>query len=114
MSDSDFERRAMAVLQSIEQQLEQAMQNASACWDSDFEGTVLRLTFEDDSRVIMNLQAPLREIWLASRRGGYHFRLDAERGWVDTRDACPLGQRVAEEVSHHAATEIAPLRLGVS
>ena len=114
MGDSDFERRGMAVLESIEQQLELAMHAAGASWDSDFEGSVLRLTFEDDSRVIMNLQAPLREIWLASRRGGFHFRLNSERGWIDTRDACKLGQRVAEEVSHHAGVEIAPITLDLA
>ncbi|NCW34170.1 MAG: iron donor protein CyaY, partial [Betaproteobacteria bacterium] len=76
MSDSDFERQGMAVLASIESQLEALMQTTSVQWDSALEGTVLRLTFDDDSRIVINLQAPLREIWLASRRGGFHFRRD--------------------------------------
>ncbi|NDF75213.1 MAG: hypothetical protein EB114_13720, partial [Betaproteobacteria bacterium] len=65
MSDSDFERQGMAVLASIESQLEALMQTTSVQWDSALEGTVLRLTFDDDSRIVINLQAPLREIWLA-------------------------------------------------
>ncbi|NDF77658.1 MAG: iron donor protein CyaY [Betaproteobacteria bacterium] len=88
MSDSDFERQGMAVLASIESQLEALMQTTSVQWDSALEGTVLRLTFDDDSRIVINLQAPLREIWLASRRGGFHFRRDPAGGWLDTRDAC--------------------------
>nr|NDG61730.1 iron donor protein CyaY [Betaproteobacteria bacterium] len=109
MSDSDFERQGMAVLASIESQLEALMQTTSVQWDSALEGTVLRLTFDDDSRIVINLQAPLREIWLASRRGGFHFRRDPAGGWLDTRDACPLGERVAQEVAHHAAIPVEPL-----
>ncbi|MBM3371919.1 MAG: iron donor protein CyaY, partial [Betaproteobacteria bacterium] len=76
MSDSDFERQGLALLAKIEQQLEHAMHDSGADWDSDLEGTVLRLTFDDDSKMVINLQAPLREVWLASRRGGFHFRFD--------------------------------------
>jgi CyaY protein len=111
MSDADFERQGLALLANIEQQLEHAMEACGADWDSDLEGTVLRLTFEDDSKVIINLQAPLREVWLASRRGGFHFRCDPQAGWIDTRDRVSLGQRLVEELGHHAGVELKALAL---
>jgi CyaY protein len=111
MSDSDFERQGLALLAKIEQQLEHAMDDSGADWDSDLEGTVLRLTFDDDSKMVINLQAPLREVWLASRRGGFHFRFDPQHGWIDTRDGVVLGQRLVEELGHHAGVELKALAL---
>jgi CyaY protein len=35
-------------------------------------------------RVIVNRHVPNRELWVAARSGGFHFRA-AESGWKDTR-----------------------------
>lgn len=47
-------------------------------------GHVLQITFEDGSKIIINAQTPMRELWVATRSGGHHFREEAGR-WVDTR-----------------------------
>jgi CyaY protein len=101
MNDAEFDRLAHAALQTIEQRLE-----ASGV-DADFElkeGGVLEIEFADGSKVIVNRHAAAREIWLAARSGGFHFRWDGS-SWRDTRDGSELFaalSRVASQQAGHA------------
>ncbi len=45
---------------------------------------MITISFRNGSQLIVNLQKPLQEIWLAARSGGYHYRHDG-RAWVDTK-----------------------------
>jgi CyaY protein len=86
MNDTEFDRLANAALEKIEQQLE-----ASGI-DADFElkaGGVLEIEFADGSKVIVNRHGAAREIWVAARSGGFHFRWDGA-AWRDTRDGAEL------------------------
>jgi CyaY protein len=49
-------------------------------------GNVLEIEFIDNgSKIIVNSQAPLQEMWVAARSGGYHYkRVGGE--WRNTRD----------------------------
>jgi CyaY protein len=62
----------------------------------DFEtsGGILTLEMADGSRLILNRQPPVREIWLAARSGGYHFSRDGDR-WFSQRDQVTLGEMLA-------------------
>jgi CyaY protein len=42
------------------------------------------LTFPNRSQLIVNLQKPLHEVWLAAQSGGYHYRFDGS-AWQDTK-----------------------------
>jgi CyaY protein len=101
MNEAEFERLASAALQAIEQRLE-----ASGV-DADFElkeGGVLEVEFADGSKLIVNRHAAAREIWLAARSGGFHFRWDGS-AWRDTRDGTELFaalSRVASQQAGHA------------
>ncbi len=51
---------------------------------------VLTIECSDGSRVIVNRHVPNRELWVAARSGGFHFR--AEGGaWRDTRSGEEIG-----------------------
>ena len=51
---------------------------------------VLTIEFADGSRVIVNRHVPNRELWVAAKSGGFHFR--GEGGaWRDTRSGEELG-----------------------
>jgi CyaY protein len=52
-------------------------------------GNVLTLEMPDGSKVIVNSQAPMRQLWVAARSGGFHYAL-REGLWVDTRDGSEL------------------------
>ena len=51
---------------------------------------VLTIECADGSRVIVNRHVPNRELWVAAKSGGFHFR--AEGGaWRDTRSGEEIG-----------------------
>lgn len=86
MDDKEFNALADGILASIEAALE-----ASGA-DIDFElaaGGVLEIEFADGSKIIVNRHSAAREVWVAAKSGGYHFRWDGS-AWRDTRDKSEL------------------------
>jgi CyaY protein len=95
LSDTDFEQLATRALQRIEAALEASGIGA------DFElkeGGVLEIEFADGSKMIVNRHGAAREIWVAARAGGFHFRWDGA-AWRDTRDASELFAALSKLVS---------------
>jgi CyaY protein len=95
MNETDFEALAGAALAKIEQALE-----ASGV-DADFElkaGGVLEIEFADGSKMVINRHGAAREIWVAARSGGFHFRWDGS-AWRDTRDGTELFAALSKIVS---------------
>lgn len=85
LTDSEFHRLAFAVLASIEAAVDRWLQDDVVDIDSQRTGGMLELTFPDHSKIVVNTQPPLHELWLAARAGGYHFKFVNGR-WADTRD----------------------------
>jgi len=69
MTEAEFHRVVDTTLLRIETAVEQADDDI----DIDMQAGVLTLTFADRSKVIVSRQAPLRQLWLAARSGGFHF-----------------------------------------
>ncbi len=65
--------------------------------DSRREGSVLTLELDNDEKIIINLQAPLQELWLASKSGAHHFR-HASGKWLDTRSGLRFEDLVQQAV----------------
>ena len=101
MNESDFHRAVDAVLARIEAAVE-----ASDALEVDLESGILTVTCPDASRVIVNRQTPNREIWVAARSGGFHFRF-ADGAWRDTRSGEELFASLARIVSSQAGENIA-------
>lgn len=98
MEDREFNTLADAALARIEAALE-----ASGA-DIDFElaaGGVLEIEFADDSKIIVNRHAVAKEIWVAARAGGFHFRWDGS-AWRDTRDNAELLAKLSALASQQA------------
>lgn len=49
--------------------------------DFDSQEGILTITFEQGDCIILSRQAALQEVWLASKRGAYHFSLK-QGSWV--------------------------------
>jgi CyaY protein len=85
MSESEFLSAAERTLSAIESAVE-------AC-DADVEttraGNVLTLELADGSRIVVNSQTPMRQIWVAAKSGGYHYEW-RDGAWRDTRDGSEL------------------------
>lgn len=84
-TDAEYHRLASAALAAIEGQVDRWLDEDLIDIDSHRTGGLLELAFPDGSKIIVNTQPPLQELWLAARSGGFHFRLQAGR-WVDTKD----------------------------
>jgi len=100
LSDADYRRLSDAVLARIEMQADQWLQADVIDIDTQRTGGLLELVFPDDSRIVVNTQPPLQEIWLAARGGGFHFR-HVEGRWLDTRD----GAEFFASLEHHASAQ---------
>ncbi|MDH3949329.1 MAG: iron donor protein CyaY [Gammaproteobacteria bacterium] len=69
MDESEFNQRVDDILE----QIEDAIDDTGADIDYDTAGGILTLSFENDSKIIVNRQTPVRQIWVATRQGGFHF-----------------------------------------
>lgn len=104
-ADADYRRQAHAVLACIEASVDRWLQDDVIDIDSERTGGLLELSFPSGSKLILNTQPPLRELWLAARSGGFHFRQVGGR-WLDTRD-----QREFFDVLSACASEQAGMKL---
>ena len=84
MKESEFHALADARFLAIEEAVEAAVERSGVDIDADTSGGVLTLTFENKSKIIINKQAPLSQIWVATRENGFHFELQGET-WIDNR-----------------------------
>ena len=69
MDESEFNQRVDDILV----QIEDAIEDSGADIDYETAGGILTLSFTDDSKIIINRQTPVRQIWVATRQGGFHF-----------------------------------------
>lgn len=102
LDEREFNLLADAALARIESALD-------ACGaDLDFEikpGGVIEIEFADRSKIIVNRHGAAREIWIAARSGGYHFRCDGGR-WVGTRDGAELMDALSRCASEQAGETV--------
>lgn len=84
ITDLQFLDLAEDVLQAVEQACDEFNEAAEVDIDNRRTGGMVTLVFPNASQIVINLQKPLHEIWLASRSGGYHYRFDGHR-WMDTK-----------------------------
>jgi CyaY protein len=99
--DSEYHEAADGVLAAIERQADAWLQQGVIDIDTNRSGGLLELEFPDGSKIVVNKQPPLHEIWLAARNGGFHFRF-ADGAWRDTRDGREFFARLSEEAGAQA------------
>jgi CyaY protein len=95
MDENAFNIVAEQELQAIAQ----AIDDSGIDCDAEFKASgVLELLFEDGTRMVINRHTAAREIWVAAKSGGFHFRPEGAR-WVDTRSGRELRTALSELVS---------------
>ena len=100
LSDLDYQRETQALLARIEAQADAWLQDDVIDIDTHRTGGLLELIFPNGSKIIINTQPPLQEVWMAAKAGGFHYRFSGGR-WLDTRD----GSEFIEALSSHASTQ---------
>ncbi|HSQ72256.1 MAG TPA: iron donor protein CyaY [Rubrivivax sp.] len=100
LSDAEYRRETDALLARIESTADRWLDADVVDIDTQRTGGLLELSFDNGSKIVVNTQPPLHEVWLAARAGGYHYRWAGGR-WVDTRD----GSEFFAELSRHASAQ---------
>ena len=85
LSDAEYQRRTGAVLAAVEATTDRLLEDDVIDIDASRTGGLLELAFPNGSKIVVNTQPPLHELWLAAQVGGYHFRPQQGR-WIDGRD----------------------------
>lgn len=105
MTDFEYSALADALLQHVEASCDRICEGSELDLDSQRSGGMVTLTFPDHSQIVLNKQAPLQELWLAARSGGYHFKFAAD-AWRDTKGQGELLGILSREASQQAGTAL--------
>lgn len=74
-------------------------------FDVELNESVLEITCADNSKIIVNRHQPNREIWVAAKSGGFHFKWQQER-WIDTRSGELLAEALARVVREQTGVSL--------
>jgi len=105
MTDPEYMDRAEAALAAVERACDQLNESTDADLDNQRVGGMITITFVNASQLIVNLQKPLQEIWLAARSGGYHYRFDGS-AWVDTKTGAEFFAQLSREATAQAGVAL--------
>ncbi|MET0268118.1 MAG: iron donor protein CyaY [Duganella sp.] len=106
MGDSEFLAQAEATLDAIEAALDKLNDEDMIDVECSRSGNVLEIEFlHNGSKIIVNSQAAMKELWVASRSGGYHYR-QKDGQWTNTRDGSELFATLSEEVSKQGGAPV--------
>lgn len=77
--------------------------------DLESAGDVLTIACRDGTRIVLNTQRPVQELWLAGGARAWHFGWDAaDARWRDPkREGAELEATLAALVRTHAGVELA-------
>ena len=101
MTDLEYLDRAEALLKAVEAGCDRINEGSDADIDNQRVGGMVTLVFPNRSQIVVNLQKPLQEVWLAAKGGGFHYRFDGQC-WRDTKGH---GGEFFTDLSHHASEQ---------
>lgn len=106
MDEASFLTLADTELAQLETLIQDAVDASGVDCDIEIQaGGILQLEFANGGKIIINRHSAAREIWVAARSGGFHFRPLAGR-WVAARDGAELHGILSELISRQAGTHI--------
>jgi CyaY protein len=106
MTDPEFMDRAEALLARIEACCDAINDETDADVDNQRVGGMVTLTFANGTQIIVNLQKPLHEIWMAAKAGGFHYKFDGAR-WMDTKGGGEFFANLARYAGEQAGRPLA-------
>ena len=105
MTDLEFMDRAEALLSAVESSCDDINDASEADLDNQRTGGMITLTFRNRSQIVINLQKPLHEVWLATRSGGYHYRW-VESAWRDTKGEGEFFEQLSRDATAQAGQSV--------
>lgn len=106
MSESEFLALAEGTLTQIEAALDRLNDEDVLDVECSRSGNVLEIEFIDNgTKIIVNSQAPMREMWVAARSGGFHYKRVGDE-WINTRDGSELFAALSGMASEQAGAPV--------
>lgn len=105
MNDAEFQDLAEGLLRSVEASCDRINEESDVDLDNQRVGGMLTLVFANGSQIVVNLQKPLHEVWLAAKSGGYHFRWTGT-AWTDTKGQGEFFLRLSLCASEQAQADL--------
>lgn len=101
MTDLEYSDQAEALLRSVEANCDRINDTTDADIDNQRVGGMITLTFLNRTQIIINLQKPLHEVWMATRAGGFHYQYQGQ--WRNTRDTSEFFADLSKYATQQAA-----------
>jgi CyaY protein len=105
MNDIEFMDRAELVLKGVELACDRINEQTQTDIDNQRTGGMITLQFANRSQIVINLQKPLHEIWLAAKCGGFHYRFDGSN-WTDTKGQGEFFVSLSRYASEQSASNL--------
>lgn len=94
MTDSEFHQQVDDLLISFEEIID----DSDVELDYENSNSILTLYCRDGSQIILNKQAPLHQLWVATKANGHHFEF-TNNEWIDNRTQQTLSAVLTEAVT---------------
>src|SRR5689334_6010786 len=104
-TDSEFIANADRLLARIGAALDAALADSNADVDWSLNDGILEIDCGARGKLIVNRHVPNREIWVAARSGGFHFR-ESNGEWIDTRSGTKLDAALTRLLQEQAGLEV--------
>ncbi len=105
MTDTEYQDLAESLLRNVELACDRINDNTDADVDNQRVGGMITMTFANGSQIIINLQKPLQEIWLAARAGGFHYRHNGTH-WMDTKGQGEFFERLSRCATEQSGQQL--------
>lgn len=105
MTDLEYQNLAERALKAIELACDRINDETEADIDNQRTGGMITLTFSNRSQIIINLQKPLQEIWMAAKAGGFHYKFNGTH-WIDTKDSSEFFATLSGNASAQAGQSL--------
>ncbi|MGQ8364266.1 iron donor protein CyaY [Glaciecola sp. 1036] len=101
MKDAEYDQ----LIEDIFLALEDSLDEQEVVFDYDSNGDIFTIIHPDNSKIVLNKQPPLQQLWVATKFNGHHFNYE-DGVWIDERTGVEFYSFLDEAVSKQANTPI--------
>lgn len=99
MNATQFHTLTDQLFNQIESYLDDYADEHDIDLDYETNGNVITISFPNNSKIIINTQEPLFQVWLATRKQGYHF------DFINNKWICNRSDQTFEDIFTQAVEE---------
>lgn len=105
MQEHQYHELADATILAIEEAVEALVEGSGIDIEFESGGEILELEFSNRSKIIINKQPPLMQLWVATKFNGYHFEYH-DGLWIDNRSGVELWALLSDAATKQAGATI--------